>query len=155
MSSPKKNTVNCPNCGAPVNRKYGETVVCEYCGTALRPDEHERIMLYERDRQEISDAKTKAYNEIMNEHKSQQEALRRERDLERQRAEYARRRAEENKAHARKVATVALIALFVFWFGTAILTMWGFFNILPNLFGWSLAAHMVSLIVIYLFRQKK
>ena len=114
MSSPKKNTVNCPNCGAPVKRKYGETVVCEYCGTALRPDEHERIMLYERDRQEISEAKIRAYNEIINEHKSQQASLERQRQEERRRLEQERERRNcDPESQRRKISLKSWLALLI------------------------------------------
>ena len=52
-----KNELNCPNCGAPINR---ETMRCEYCGTQFKRDdsglkmpqylirvEHPKVQVYE------------------------------------------------------------------------------------------------------------
>jgi len=44
---------NCPSCGAPVERKYGESVVCDYCGAVVYPSEEERSAILEREKERL------------------------------------------------------------------------------------------------------
>lgn len=125
----KNSLVNCPNCGAPVRRKYGETVFCEYCGTALRPPEFERIILAEKEKQDeyqrridIEKEKQRAYREAAEDARRRGEEIdRRRKELElqrlRQREESARRAQEAaRKDNIRIVVNIVSFVLLVLFF---------------------------------------
>lgn len=50
MSERKASPTNCSNCGAPVSRRFGESAVCEYCGSVILPPESEKRILTEQAR---------------------------------------------------------------------------------------------------------
>ena len=43
---------NCPSCGAPVHREFGEISYCEYCGSFLPVPEDESKLISDREKRE-------------------------------------------------------------------------------------------------------
>ena len=122
MMTPNKSVVSCPNCGAPVNRKYGETVVCEYCGTAIRPSDSERKTLAEQDRQAAERLRQQASLECQR----QEERRRLERECERRDCESVPKR---QKISLKSWLALILPVLFLIGFSYFLCGVsFGFFN---------------------------